>query len=88
VDSGGSRDAAWRLPVARSDRWGTTWSLAAARRERWAALVSRRLTVAPRERWGTTVSRRLAATRHQRRAARFVPRGCRVHGGGGDTATD
>jgi hypothetical protein len=26
VDSGGSRDAARRLPVARSDRWATTWS--------------------------------------------------------------
>jgi hypothetical protein len=50
-----------RLPVARSDRWGTTWSLADARRERWGAVVSRKLTTALRERWGTTVSRRLAA---------------------------
>jgi hypothetical protein len=49
MDSGGSRDAASWLPVARSDRWGTTWSLAAARRERWAVVVSRRLTAARRE---------------------------------------
>jgi hypothetical protein len=26
VDSGGSRDAARRLPVARSDRWATVWA--------------------------------------------------------------
>jgi hypothetical protein len=63
VDSEGSRDAARRLPVARSDRWGTAWSLAAARRERWAAVVYRRLTAARREWWGTTVSWRLAAVR-------------------------
>ena len=49
MDSGGSRDAARRLPVARSDRWGTAWSLAAARRERWGAAVSRRVArVVPR----------------------------------------
>jgi hypothetical protein len=74
VDSGGSRDAARRLPVARSERWGTT--------------VSRRLAAPRRERWGIIVSRRLAAPRRERRAARFVPRGCRVDGGGGDTAGD
>jgi hypothetical protein len=61
VDSGGSRDAARRLPVAKSDRWGTTWSLPAARRERW--VISRSLPAARRERWGTTVSKRLAAAR-------------------------
>jgi hypothetical protein len=48
VDSGGSRDAARRLPVARSDRWVTTWSLPAARHERWVTTVSRRLAVARR----------------------------------------
>jgi hypothetical protein len=63
VDSGGSRDVSRRLPVAKSDRCGTSWSLAATRRERWAAVVSRRLTAARYERWGTIVSRRLAATR-------------------------
>jgi hypothetical protein len=102
VDSGGSRDAATRLPVARSDRWGTTWSLAAARHELWATVISRRLTAAPHERWGTTVSRRLAAARRElwgtawslaaarrkRRAASFVPGGCRVDGGGADIAAD
>jgi hypothetical protein len=46
VDSGGSRDAARRLPVARSDWWATTWSFAAARGERWATSVSRRLAAA------------------------------------------
>jgi hypothetical protein len=62
VDSGGSTDAARRLPVTRSNQWATAWScLAAARPERWA--VSRRLAAARRERWGTAVSRRLAAAR-------------------------
>jgi hypothetical protein len=79
VDSGGSKDTARRLATTRSDRRGTTRSLAAARRERWAAFISRRLVAARRERWGTTVSKR---------AARVVPRGCRVGGGDGDTATD
>jgi hypothetical protein len=78
-------DAARRLPVTRSDRWATAWSrLAAARRERWA--VSRRLAAARRERWA--VSRRLAAARRDQRATKFVPRGCRVDGSGGDTAGD
>jgi hypothetical protein len=55
VDSGGSRNAARRLPVARS--------LAAARCERWGTTVSRRLAAPRHEWWGTTVSRRLAAAR-------------------------
>jgi hypothetical protein len=79
MDSGGSRDAARRLAAARSDRWGAPRSLAVARHKRWAATVSRRLTAARCERWGTTVSRR---------AARVIPRGCRVGGGDGDTPAD
>jgi hypothetical protein len=46
VHSGGSRDAARRLPVARSDRWDAARSLAAARREQWATVISRRLEAA------------------------------------------
>jgi hypothetical protein len=88
VHSGGSRDATRRLPAARRDRWGTTKSLTPARQKRWATLISRRLIAAWHERWGTAVSRRLAASRRERRAARVVPRGCRVDGGGGDTAAD
>jgi hypothetical protein len=61
VDSGGSKDVARRLPVARSDWWGTTWSLTAARCEWWGTSVSRRLAAARRERWGTAWS--LAAAR-------------------------
>jgi hypothetical protein len=83
-----SRDAARRLAAARSDRWGAGRSLAAARHERSTVVVSRRLAVARRERWGTTVSRRLAAARREWRAARVVPRACRVVGGDGDTAAD
>jgi hypothetical protein len=49
----------WSLTAARRKRWGTAWSLATTRRERWAPVVSRRLTASRRERWGTTVSRRL-----------------------------
>jgi hypothetical protein len=79
VDSGGSRDTARRLAAARSERWGAARRLAAAKHERWAVAISRRLAAARRERWGTTVSRRVA---------RVVPRGCRVGGGDGDTATD
>jgi hypothetical protein len=88
VHSGRSVDAARRLAAARSDRWGAARSLTVATRERWAAVVSKRLAAARRERWGTTVSRRLAAARRERRAARVVPRGCRVGGGDGDTAAD
>jgi hypothetical protein len=61
-----------RLAAARSDRWGAARSLAAARRERW----------------DTVVFRRLKAGRRERRAARVVPRGCTVDGGGGNTAAD
>jgi hypothetical protein len=78
VDSRRSKDAARRLPAARSERWGAARSLAAARHERWVASVSRRLVAARRERWGITVFRR---------AARVVPRGCRVGGGNGDPPT-
>jgi hypothetical protein len=46
VDSGGSRDAARRLPVTRSDQRAAWSRLAAARREWW--VVSRRLAVARR----------------------------------------
>jgi hypothetical protein len=88
VHSGGSGDAARRLPTAKSDRWGAARSLVAARCERWATVISRRLAAAWHEWWCTTVSRRLATGRHERRAARVVPRGCRVDGGGGDTAAD
>jgi hypothetical protein len=77
-----------RLAAARSDRWGAARSLAAARRERWAADVSRWLAAAWRERWDTAVFRRLKAGRCERRAARVVPRGCTVDGGGGNTAAD
>jgi hypothetical protein len=41
-----SRDAARRLPVARSDRWATAWSFATARGERYGTTVSRRLAAA------------------------------------------
>jgi hypothetical protein len=80
VDSGGSRDASRRLPVARSDRWATAWSLAAARGERWA--VSRRLAATRGERWGTTVSWRLAAARHKR-GAQQSPGGSQLPGASG-----
>jgi hypothetical protein len=59
--------------------------LPVTRSDRWATAWSR-LAAARRERWA--VSRRLAAARCDQRATKFVPRGCRVDGGGGDTAGD